>query len=85
MNLISKRIDLLLEAFTVMGWHRGLTPFERLVSTVLSKNTSREAKIKGFENLRKRFKVKPEVLAGAELQEIRECIRPSGLYNTTAP
>ena len=85
MNSISKRIDILLEIFPVTGWHRALTPFERLVSTVLSQNTSREATIRGFENLRKRFEVKPEVLAETDLQEIKECIRPSGLYNIKAP
>ncbi len=66
-------------------WYRTLTPFERLVSTILSQNTSREATIKGFENLRKRFTVVPEVLAEAEVEEIKECIKPSGLYNTKAP
>ena len=62
-----------------------LTPFERLVSTILSQNTSREATIQGFENLRKRFQVVPEVLADAEVEEIKECIKPSGLYNIKAP
>jgi endonuclease-3 len=66
-------------------WYRPLTPFERLISTILSQNTSREATIKGFENLRKRFTVVPEVLAEAEVEEIKECIKPSGLYNTKAP
>jgi endonuclease-3 len=56
-----------------------------LVSTILSQNTSREATIKGFENLRKRFQVAPRVLAKASLDEIKECIRPAGLYNTKAP
>jgi len=62
-----------------------LTPFERLVSTILSQNTSREATIQGFENLRKRFQLVPEVLANAEVEEIKECIKPSGLYNIKAP
>jgi endonuclease-3 len=56
-----------------------------LVSTILSQNTSREATILGFENLRKRFKVTPRILAKANLDEIEECIRPAGLYNTKAP
>ena len=60
-------------------------PFERLVSTILSQNTSREATILGFENLRRRFEVSPRVLAEASLDEIKECIRPAGLYNTKAP
>jgi endonuclease-3 len=39
----------------------------------------------GFGNLRKRFQVAPRVLAEASLDEIKECIRPAGLYNTKAP
>jgi len=85
MNPISDRIDKILEAFPERRWYRTLTPFERLVSTILSQNTSREATVKGFENLRKRFRVVPEVLAEAKVEEIKECIKPSGLYNTKAP
>jgi endonuclease-3 len=85
MNSISRRIDKIIELFPQRGWHRGLTPFERLVSTVLSQNTSREAAIRGFEGLRKRFRIVPQVLAEAEVDEIRECIKPAGLYNVKAP
>jgi len=85
MSSISKRIDRILEFFPERRWHRELTPFERLVSTILSQNTSREATIKGFENLRKRFHITPEVLARAKVEDIKECIRPSGLYNIKAP
>jgi endonuclease-3 len=84
-NSISHRMDRILKAFPGRRWYKALTPFERLVSTILSQNTSREATIKGFENLRKRFKVVPEVLADAKLEDIKECIKPSGLYNTKAP
>ena len=85
MNLISERIDRILEVFPERRGYNALTPFERLVSTILSQNTSRELTIKGFENLRKRFKIVPEVLAEAKVEDIKECIKPSGLYNTKAP
>ncbi len=85
MSSISDRIDSILEVFPDRRWYRPLTPFERLISTILSQNTSREATIKGFENLRKRFRVVPEVLAEAKVEEIKECIKPSGLYNIKAP
>ncbi len=85
MNSISKRIDRILEVFPERRWYRPLGPFERLVSTILSQNTSREATIKGFESLRKRFAITPGVLAEAKVEEIKECIKPSGLYNTKAP
>jgi endonuclease-3 len=82
---MSERIDRILESFPERRWSRTLTPFERLVSTILSQNTSREATIKGFENLRRRFRLVPEVVAEAKVEEIKECIKPSGLYNTKAP
>ena len=85
MSSISKRIDRILGFFPERRWYRDLTPFERLVSTILSQNTSRDATIKGFENLRKRFHITPEVLARAKVEDIKECIRPSGLYNIKAP
>lgn len=85
MSSISERIDRILQVLPNRRWYRPLTPFERLISTILSQNTSREATIKGFENLRERFAVVPEVLAEAEVEEIKECIKPSGLHNTKAP
>jgi len=85
MNSISNRVDKILQLFPARRWYKALTPFERLVSTILSQNTSRQATIKGFENLRRRFKIVPKVLAEATVEDIRECIKPSGLYNSKAP
>lgn len=85
MNSIIARIDKIIEHVPERRWYVPLTPFERLVSTILSQNTSREATIQGFENLQKRFQVVPEVLAQAKVKEIKECIKPSGLYNIKAP
>ena len=85
MSSVSKRIELIHGLFPERGWYRKLTPFERLVSTILSQNTSREATILGFENLRKRFQISPRVLAKASIDEIKACIRPAGLYHTKAP
>ena len=82
---IAERIERILALFPEKSWYRELTPFERLVSTILSQNTSREATILGFENLQRRFQITPPVLADASLDEIKECIRPAGLYNTKAP
>ncbi len=85
MNSISDRVDRIVELFPARRWYRVLTPFERLVSTILSQNTSREATIKGFEGLRRRFEIVPEVLAEANVEDIRDSIKPSGLYNSKAP
>lgn len=85
MNSISGRVNRIVELFPARRWYRVLTPFERLVSTILSQNTSREATIKGFEGLRSRFEIVPEVLAEANVDDIRDSIKPSGLYNSKAP
>ncbi|MBX5320637.1 MAG: hypothetical protein QHH12_00865 [Candidatus Bathyarchaeota archaeon] len=56
-------------------------PFKNLIITVLSQNTSEINCVRAYEGLAARFEVKPEVLAGADLNEIREAIRRGGLYN----
>jgi endonuclease-3 len=85
MNSISDRVDRIIQLFPAKRWYRVLTPFERLVSTILSQNTTREATIKGFESLRRRFEIVPDVLAEANVEDIRDSIKPSGLYNSKAP
>jgi len=59
--------------------------FEVLVGTVLSQNTNDRNTTLAFSRLKKRFKIRPEVLAKAKERDIVECIRPAGLYNMKAP
>ncbi len=59
-------------------------PFKNLIVTVLSQNTSEINCVRAYEGLAARFDVKPEVLAEADLNEIREAIRRDGLYNVKA-
>jgi endonuclease-3 len=84
-NSLRKRMEKILALFPEKGWYRGYTHFEQLVSIILSQNTSDEASRQGFEKLRARFQIAPRVLASASLDEIKECIRPAGLYNIKAP
>lgn len=80
----AKAISILTEKFPIQAWSVKYTPFEILVSTILSQNTSDAVSIRGFERLRKRFEVTPQVIANASLGEIRECLKPAGLYNQKA-
>lgn len=54
-----------------------------LIATKLSQNTTDKSSFKAFTNLKKKFKSWNKV-AGAELSEIKDCIRVCGLANTKA-
>jgi endonuclease-3 len=56
-------------------------PFRNLILTVLSQNTSEINCVRAYKGLTTRFEVKPEVLARAKTEEIKEAIRSGGLYN----
>ncbi len=56
-------------------------PFKNLIITVLSQNTSETNCIRAYKGLTAKFKVKPEVLAKAKTEEIKEAIKSGGLYN----
>jgi endonuclease-3 len=56
-------------------------PFKNLIITVLSQNTSEINCVRAYEGLATKFKVTPEALAKAKLEDIKEAIRSGGLYN----
>ena len=56
-------------------------PFKNLIITVLSQNTSEINCVRAYKGLTAKFEVKPEVLAKAKTEEIKEVIRSGGLYN----
>ncbi|MFQ6136931.1 MAG: endonuclease III domain-containing protein [Candidatus Hydrothermarchaeales archaeon] len=78
-------MKILEERYPVRIWTEDMTPFEVLVSVVLSQATERRNNRAAFENLRKRFKIVPEVLAKAEEEDIIHCITPAGLQNVKGP
>ena len=59
-------------------------PFETLVTTIISQNTADINTARAFEVLSKRFEITPEVLAIAEVSQIEDAIRISGLFKTKA-
>jgi endonuclease-3 len=56
-------------------------PFKNLIITVLSQNTSEINCVRAYKGLTTKFEVKPEVLAKAKIEDIKEAIRSGGLYN----
>jgi len=68
------------KTISVEIWSKDSTPFEVLISTILSQNTNRNNTTKAFERLKKRFKITPQELASADVEEIKKCIKPAGLY-----
>jgi endonuclease-3 len=64
----------------VKNWQR-LSPFETLVRTILSQNTTDKTSFVAFDNLKEKFReITPETMAGAEQSEIQEAIRFAGLH-----
>ena len=67
-------------------WSRTLTPFEVLVSTILSQSTTVANERRGLEGLRRRFGgVTPNLLADTRVDAIAEAIWHSGLARQKAP
>jgi len=56
-------------------------PFKNLIITVLSQNTSETNCIRAYKGLAAKIEVKPDVLARANVDEIKEAIRRGGIYN----
>ncbi|HDD05124.1 MAG TPA: endonuclease III [Candidatus Aenigmarchaeota archaeon] len=61
------------------------SPFQNLVAVILSQNTSDRNSTRAYIGLLKKFgKITPETLRKAREEEIREAIKPGGLYNLKA-
>jgi endonuclease-3 len=59
-------------------------PFETLITTILSQNTTDRNTTRAFEALSKRFEISPEALAKADLSKTEQAIRVAGLYKSKA-
>lgn len=58
--------------------------FKKLIITVLSQNTSNINTIRAYKGLAAMFEVTPQVLASADVDQLKEAIRSGGLYNVKA-
>ena len=70
----------------IQDWSEGLTPFEVLVSTILSQSTTVANERRGLEGLRRELgSITPERLAVAPTKAIERAIWHSGLARQKAP
>lgn len=58
--------------------------FKKLIITILSQNTSNTNTIRAYKGLAANFEVTPQVLASADIDQLKEAIRRGGLYNVKA-
>jgi len=78
-------LQILRKTFTMPKWvTSNRDPFETLIVTIISQNTAGRNTAKAFENLSKRFKITPEVLANAKTSQVEECLKVAGLYRNKA-
>jgi endonuclease-3 len=78
-------LRILQRTFAVPKWTEvKRNPFETLIVTIISQNTADRNTVRAFENLSKRFKITPEMLAKAETSQIEKCLRVAGLYKSKA-
>ncbi|MEM3730661.1 MAG: endonuclease III [Candidatus Bathyarchaeia archaeon] len=81
----AKILKILRESFTMPSWvSDGKDPFQTLIVTIISQNTSDKNTAKAFERLSEKFDITPEVLANAETSHIEECLKVAGLYRNKA-
>ena len=80
-----KILQLLRENFTLPKWvSENHNPFETLIITIISQNTSDRNTEKAFAKLSEAFPITPEALAKAEPSKIEECLKVAGLYRNKA-
>ena len=60
------------------------TPFQTLIVTIISQNTTGRNTAKAFERLSEKFKITPEVLSKADEKEIEDALRVAGLFRNKA-
>jgi endonuclease-3 len=88
MNALAKRAlkihERLLEFYGEPIWRNPLPAIDELVSTILSQNTNDINRDRAFNALRARFSTWEEV-RDANVSDVVEAIRPSGLANQKGP
>ncbi|MEM2202321.1 MAG: endonuclease III [Candidatus Bathyarchaeia archaeon] len=78
-------LQILRKNFTLPKWvSADHNPFETLIITIISQNTSDRNTEKAFEKLSKTFPITPEALANAKTSEIEKCLKVAGLYRNKA-
>ena len=81
----AKVLKVLRQTLFIPAWTKSkMNPFETLIVTVISQNTADRNTARAFETLSKRFEIRPEALANAEISQIENCLQSAGLYKSKA-
>jgi endonuclease-3 related protein len=75
---------LLLDHFGQQSWWPGETDLEIIVGAILTQNTNWSNVTKAITNLREQDVLSLTGLDGLSVEELANCIRPSGYYNVKA-
>jgi endonuclease-3 len=59
-------------------------PFQTLVATIISQNTTSKNAGKAFEKLSAKYQITPKALANADEKDVEEALRIAGLYRNKA-
>jgi endonuclease-3 len=81
----AKILETLQENFAMPKWTTSnRDSFQTLVVTIISQNTADRNTARAFENLSKRFRIRPEVLAKARTNDVEDCLKVAGLHRNKA-
>ncbi len=83
-NRAAEILQRLKSALSMPQWPELSDPYETLVRTIISQNTSEQNTTRAFENLSKHFKIDPKVLSNAKISQIERCLHAGGLYRNKA-
>ncbi len=74
-------LNILQNKFSLPPWVlSNKDPFQTLIVTVISQNTTDTNTARAFNNLSSLFPITPQALAKANVEEIKEALRVAGLY-----
>ncbi len=59
-------------------------PFETLIMTIISQNTTDRNAERAYENLSKKFPITPEAFLKAKTSDLENCLKTAGLYRAKA-
>jgi endonuclease-3 len=59
-------------------------PFETLIMTIISQNTTDKNAERAYENLSKKFPITPEAFLKAKTSDLENCLKTAGLYRAKA-
>lgn len=83
-NIFQEMYNRLFRYYGPQNWWPGETPFEIMVGAVLTQNTNWANVEKAITNLKERGFLEFSGLYAASLEELADCVRPSGYYNIKA-